>query len=130
MNFAGEAAGPAIAPSLVFTGITSVSGASYGIGFSSTALTTEKIAMLTPMPSVSARTAVAVNTGFSRNDRQACLMSLPRVFMAGRGPSCFSAGHTGRPPRRPPVDHGPGALRVLGRPASPDAPPQSSGQTH
>jgi hypothetical protein len=40
-------------------------------------LTTEKIAILAPMPSVSTKTAVTVNTGFSRNDGHACLRSWP-----------------------------------------------------
>src|SRR4051794_27901176 len=97
MYLPGDAAGPAIAPSFVFMGMTSVSGDSNGIGFNSTALTTEKIAMFTPMPSVSASTAVDVNTGFSRNDRQACLMSLPRVFMGARAPFLFGVDHRRRP---------------------------------
>jgi hypothetical protein len=66
----------------VFTNCTSVSGSGNGTGFRSTAFTTEKTAMLTPMPSVSAAIAVAVNSLFSRNSRQACLMSLRRVSIA------------------------------------------------
>ncbi len=79
MYFAGDDAGPPATPLFAFTTCTSVSGSGNGMGFNSTALTTEKIAMLTPMPSVSAARAVAVNSLFSRNMRHACLMSLSRV---------------------------------------------------
>src|SRR6185503_14711566 len=75
MYLAGDAAGPVGEPLSAFINWMSVSGSGNGTGFKSTALTTEKIAMLTPMPSVSAASAVAVNSLFSRNIRHACLMS-------------------------------------------------------
>src|SRR5690606_28269769 len=75
-NFAGEAAGPVSAPSSVFTNETRLSGSPNGTGFSSTALTTEKIAVLTPMPRVKAAIAVTVKPGLSRNILSACFRSL------------------------------------------------------
>jgi hypothetical protein len=75
MYLAGDAAGLPIAPSNVPTGCTSESGSGYAIGFNSTALTTEKMAMLAPMPSVNATTAVAVKSLLSRNSFHACLTS-------------------------------------------------------
>ena len=42
-----------------------------GKGFSNTAFTTEKIAVLAPMPSASVITVTAVNTGLLRNCRSA-----------------------------------------------------------
>src|ERR1035438_8435408 len=47
------------------------SGWGYGSGWSRTAFTTEKMAVLAPMPSASAVTAVAVNPGLRLSKRQA-----------------------------------------------------------
>src|SRR5688572_27100091 len=110
MYLAGEDAPPTEVPLFVFTSCTSVSGSGNGTGFSSTALTTEKIAMLTPMPSVSAAIAVAANSLFSRNMRQACLMSLVSVSIrcySSRKPWLFVAQrlermNAARAPRRDP----------------------------
>ena len=62
VNFAGEAAGPEPCGE-VFMNNTMRSGSGTATGFSSTALTTEKIAVFAPMPSVSAATAASVNAG-------------------------------------------------------------------
>ncbi len=48
-------------------------------GFSRTVLTTEKIAVLAPMPIARAATAVAVKLRFCQNIRSECLRSLLRV---------------------------------------------------
>jgi hypothetical protein len=76
---AGDDAGPPATPLFVFTNCTRESGSAYATGFNNTALTTEKIAMLTPMPSVNVAIAVAVNSLLSRNSFHACLMSLAMV---------------------------------------------------
>src|SRR2546423_14590596 len=55
---------------------TTRSGSGTGTGFSSTALTTEKIAVFAPIPSVSAATAATVNAGLCTNIRRECLRSL------------------------------------------------------
>ena len=47
----------------MFRNITSRSGSGNGAGFSSTELTTEKIAVFVPIPSVRAATAAAVKPG-------------------------------------------------------------------
>src|SRR5215204_2334907 len=52
-------------------------------GFNSTALTTEKIAVVAPMPSVSAATAASVNAGLCRNMRSECVRSLRKASMTG-----------------------------------------------
>src|SRR5262245_54067022 len=59
MNFAGDAPGPEPCGD-VFMKKTSRSGSGALTGLSSTALTTEKIAVLEPMPSVSAAIAASV----------------------------------------------------------------------
>ena len=59
--------------------ITRVSGSGYDIGFSSTAFTTEKIAVFAPMPSVSAAIAAAVKARLCANIRNECLRSLANV---------------------------------------------------
>src|SRR5579862_1087882 len=51
------------------------SGSGYGSGFKSTVLTTEKMAVLAPMPSASAAIAVIVNPGVRRSIRSVCLRS-------------------------------------------------------
>jgi hypothetical protein len=48
---------------------TKFSGDRYCSGFSTTPLTTEKIALLAPTPSASVRTATDVNTGDLMSDR-------------------------------------------------------------
>jgi hypothetical protein len=50
---------------------TSRSGSPYGIDRSSTAWTTEKIAVFAPMPSANASNATAVKAGLLRNMRTA-----------------------------------------------------------
>ena len=73
-NFAGDAAG--VEPSgyaVMNATIRSLSG--NGSGLSTTALTTEKIAVLAPIPSVSAATAAAVKPRFCQNIRRACFTS-------------------------------------------------------
>ena len=59
--------------------ITTRSGSGTATGFSSTALTTEKIAVLVPMPSVSAATAASVKAGLCANIRSACFKSCKSV---------------------------------------------------
>ena len=51
--------------------ITSRSGAAYGSGRSSTPLTTEKIAVVPPIPSPSVSNATSVKPGARPNDRSA-----------------------------------------------------------
>src|SRR5262245_22335603 len=51
------------------------SGSGNGTGFRTTALTTEKIAVVVPMPSAIAATAATANRGLVRNTRNACLRS-------------------------------------------------------
>ena len=63
-------------PAAMFMNITSRSGSGNGTGFSSTAFTTEKIAVLIPMPSVSAAIAAIVNAGLRGNSRSECAKSL------------------------------------------------------
>ena len=58
------------------------SGSGNGAGFSRTESTTEKIAVLVPMPSASAATAAAVKPGLCRNVRKECFRSCRRVSMA------------------------------------------------
>ena len=70
MNLAGEA--PRFVPcGDVTMKTTRRSGSGKGAGFSKTVLTTEKIAVFTPMPSASAATAAAVNPELRRSDRRA-----------------------------------------------------------
>jgi hypothetical protein len=59
--------------------ITSRSGSANGSGRSSTALTTEKIAELAPMPKASATTATSVKPGFFKSIRTPYLMSCQSV---------------------------------------------------
>jgi hypothetical protein len=59
--------------------VTSRDGSRYGSGRSSTALTTEKIAVFAPMPSASVSTATAVKPGFLRIVRTPNLTSCIRV---------------------------------------------------
>jgi hypothetical protein len=61
--------------------ITSRSALAYGSGWSSTALTTLKIAVLTPTPNASVNSAVAANAGFLRSDRAAKPTSLTKCSM-------------------------------------------------
>ena len=68
------------APGLVplgptFMKLTIRSGSGYGSGLSSTVFTTEKIAVLAPIPSMSAATAAIVNPGVCRNMRSECFRS-------------------------------------------------------
>src|SRR4051812_15032016 len=72
---AGEAAGPPGPFGDGLTKTTTRSGSATPTGFSSTAFTTEKIAVLAPMPSVSAATAASVNAGLCANMRSDCLRS-------------------------------------------------------
>src|SRR5262245_9769638 len=75
MNFAGETLVPKAEPSRRIWSWTMRSGSGNGTGFRTTALTTEKIAVVVPMPSAIAATAVTANTGLVRNTRNACLRS-------------------------------------------------------
>src|SRR6202041_2765976 len=61
--------------------ITRRSGSGNGTGFSSTVLTIEKIAVLAPIPSVSAAIAVRVKLGFFTNIRIECFTSLRKASM-------------------------------------------------
>ncbi len=58
--------------------ITNRSGSGTEAGLNSTAFTTEKIAVLVPMPSVSAATAASVKAGLWTNIRSACFRSCNR----------------------------------------------------
>ena len=62
MNLAGDAAAPDPCGE-VFMKITRRSASGKGTGRSMTALTTEKIAVLAPIPSVKAAMAASVNAG-------------------------------------------------------------------
>src|SRR5690606_5751194 len=73
--------GPAGLPLVLFMIETIRSGSSNGIGFSSTALTTEKIAVLTPMPSVSAASAVNAKPALPRTPSSACARSSSSVLI-------------------------------------------------
>src|SRR5580765_8978497 len=77
-NLAGEAAGPEPCGE-VFMKNTRRSGSGNGTGLSSTASTTEKIAMLTPMPSANADTAASEKLGLRHSVRSASLISAIRV---------------------------------------------------
>jgi hypothetical protein len=59
------------------------SGSGTETGRSRTALTTEKIAVLTPIPRVSAATAASVNPGLCANIRSECFRSLKNVSIGG-----------------------------------------------
>src|SRR5258708_37723651 len=61
--------------------MTTRSGSGTATGFSSTAFTTEKIAVLAPMPSVSAATAARVNAGLCANMRSECFKSFTNASM-------------------------------------------------
>ena len=65
--------------------MTRRSGSGNGTGFSSTALTTEKIAVFAPMPSARAATAAIVKLGLCRNVRSEYFRSRKNVSM--RSPS-------------------------------------------
>src|SRR3954471_11135392 len=60
---------------------TTRSASGTAIGLSSTALTTEKIAVLAPMPSVSAATAARVKAGLCANMRKECFKSFTNASM-------------------------------------------------
>src|SRR5262245_19396588 len=81
-NFAGEAAGPEPCAD-VFMNSTSRFGSGYGTGFSSTAFTTEKIAVFTPIPSARAATAATVNAQLCRNIRRQWCTSFIRASTTG-----------------------------------------------
>src|SRR5688572_5507497 len=91
-NFAGDEAGPPCPSRFMLMKNTMRSGSGNGSGFSRTALTTEKIAVLAPIPRANADTAAAVNTAFWRNIRSACLRSC-------RKSSTESSAVTGMPAR-------------------------------
>ena len=78
----------------MFINITKRSGSDTGNGFSSTVLTIEKIAVVAPIPSASAATAVMVNPGLLRNIRIECLASLRKAFIEDRLKKVF--GHSTR----------------------------------
>ena len=83
-NFAGEAPEPPAGfCGEVFRKITSRSASGNDTGRSSTALTTEKMAVLAPIPSVSAATAASVNAGLCRTIRSDCLRSLTNASSMG-----------------------------------------------
>ena len=74
---------PGLAPfGDVLTNVTSRSGSGNGSGLSSTLFTTEKMAVLAPMPSVNAASAAAVKPGVCRNIRSECLRSRKKSGMA------------------------------------------------
>ncbi len=70
LNLAGEPAEKAPSGEVVWK-TTMRSGSGYGNGFSSTAFTMEKIAVLAPMPSARAATAASVKPGLFRKERTA-----------------------------------------------------------
>src|SRR6185503_10653657 len=63
----------------VFMKNTRRSGSGKGTGLSRTVLTTEKIAVFTPMPNASAEIAAREKLGFRKRVRRACLMSAIRM---------------------------------------------------
>ena len=78
LNLAGDPAAKPLPLALVCRKTTSRSASGNGSVFSSTALTTEKIAVLAPIPRASAATAASVNPGLRRNRRSECRVSLAR----------------------------------------------------
>src|SRR6476646_6991978 len=62
---------------------TTLSGSGTATGFSRIAFTTEKMAVLAPMPNVSAATAARLNAGLCTNIRSACFTSLSSVSSIG-----------------------------------------------
>ena len=81
-NFAGdppgkEPSGPAV------MNMTSRSGSGNGTGFSSTELTTEKIAVFAPIPSARAATAAKLKPGLCQTIRSEWLRSLRTQFTEG-----------------------------------------------
>src|SRR5262245_41387588 len=80
-NFAGDPAPPAGPCVDVVCRITRRSASGNVIGRSSTALTTEKIAVLAPMPRASADTAAAVKARLCQNIRSDCFRSLMKASM-------------------------------------------------
>src|SRR5262245_2801380 len=67
---------------------TSRSGSGNGTGLSSTAFTTEKIAVFAPMPRASADTAAAVNPRLCQNIRRDCRRSLRKLSIIVRPQLC------------------------------------------
>jgi hypothetical protein len=82
-NFAGDAPGPGGPWFDVLRKMTRRSGSGKGTGRSITALTTEKIAVLAPMPRVNAATAASVKAGLCRNIRSDCFKSLTNASSMG-----------------------------------------------
>lgn len=64
-----------------FSKITILSGSVKANGFNRTVFTTEKIAVLVPMPSASAAITTMVNPGAWRNMRQECFRSFRKLSM-------------------------------------------------
>src|SRR5687768_8586283 len=81
-SLAGDAPADEPPSGWTFMNITIRSASGKGSGLKSTAFTTEKMAVLAPMPKASAATAVMVKLGLCRNMRSACLRSLRRVSIA------------------------------------------------
>src|SRR5262245_12877862 len=87
MSFVGETLVPNTALSRRICSWTMRSGSGKGTGFRTTALTTEKIAVVVPIPSAIAVTAVTANTGLVRNTRNACLRSSSSLVTTFSSPS-------------------------------------------
>jgi hypothetical protein len=68
----------------VFMNSTRRSGLGNGIDLSRTVLTTEKMAVFTPIPNVKADTAASVNAGLWANIRRECLRSLSMMVIRRR----------------------------------------------
>ena len=110
MNFAGER--PAVdALRRRRLNITRRSGSGNGTGFSSTALTTEKMAVLAPMPSASAATAAAVKPRLCPNIRSECRRSLKKLFNHGGPELCVGLGTIATMTRKGTEAPRPGAAR-------------------
>src|SRR6516164_8844082 len=81
MNLAGDAAGPPGPRGDVLMKTTTWSESGMPTGLRRTAFTTEKIAVLAPIPSVIAATAASVNAGLCQNIRSECFKSLKKDSM-------------------------------------------------
>jgi|SRR5436853_4367104 len=90
LNFASDASGTHPSGAVVMN-TTRRDGSGYGSGVSNTVLTSEKIAVLAPMPTASVRTATRVNPGFVRHVRSAYSKILAYRIQERGGalPSCL-----------------------------------------
>src|SRR3954469_4094997 len=96
-NLAGDPAEKPLPSPWTCWNTISRSASGNGSVFSSTALTTEKIAVLAPIPRASAATAASVNPGLRRNRRSECRVSLARAANENTGVLRQQGGRWDRP---------------------------------